>query len=479
MATSQRDASTPFLAAADRLVDELLPMWEGSNNVWRAGWVLDTLVDYFMARGEDGSIIQNPLLPVSPTKNGDWWDDFAWVGIATLRAAEMGIFPKQRNELVKAAINAWTYMHGPGWSRKPTNLAFPFKDLEGWQDFDPSADRRIGAPNAWANIRDTWSPGEPTARQIGERKPRYAPGGVWNAPIRDPYSPDVVAANPGCTEADVALAPIQNTVTNGLFAILSLRLALAGAGGAYRDLFEAADLNLAACQDAWTNQWSWFMSWIYDTYGEESLALTISPTRFLVRERVSTFHEYEGRRAWDGGYCSRLAWTGDQGLLLGFLREVERAGGTMPQRGTGAYRLIVSTVFERAYAPRRYFGSGAVGMFLLPWLRLGDDNPYGTSPPGGSDYGDYQTGNGVFMRYLLQAYRADPTVVDGYAPLVIGAAKQMTEKSFGESVYPPGCCDAYVSIDQCGDHRPANQMTPLVNRLAVLLMAHEMTSGEA
>lgn len=483
MTAPLRTSSDPYLAAADQLVDELLPLWKDSDNVWRAGWVLDTLIDYFVARSEDGSVIERPLLPVSPTKQGDWWDDFAWVGIATLRAAELGIFPDHRNELVKAAINAWAYMHGPGWSKTPTDRAFPFTDLEGWESFHPSADRKIGAPNSWSKIRETWTQGEPSARQVGERRPRYSPGGVWNAPIRDQDSPKVVSENPDCPPGNVALAPVQNTVTNGLYAILSLRLAMAGSG-AFRDLFDMADLDLSACKEAWTNQLNWFVRWIYETGDEESLALTISPTRFLVRERVSTFDQYGGQRAWDGGYCSRLVWTGDQGLLLGFLREVEQAdGGAMPPSVVGAYRQIISTVFERAYAPRRYSKAGPEGMFMLPWLRLGDDDrpvdPYDAPPPGGGDYGDYQTGNGVFMRYLLQAYRVDPTVVGEHGHLVTDSAKLMAEKRFGESVSPPGCCDAYMSIVHCGDTRPANRMSPLVNRLAVLLMAHEMTSGAA
>lgn len=482
MTTTHRNSSGPYLAAADDLVDKLLPIWKDSNNVWRAGWVLDTLIDYFVARGEDGSIIENPLLPISPTKQGDWWDDFAWVGIATLRAAELGIFPDHRNDLVKAAINAWAYMHGPGWSKTPTNRAFPFTDLEGWEKFDPSPDRKIGAPNSWLKIRETWTDGEPSAQQVGERKPRYSPGGVWNAPIRDARSPAVVREEPVCTSGGVALAPIQNTVTNGLYAILSLRLALAGKSSAYRSIFEAADLDLTACEKAWTDQLNWFVSWIYDTQDQESLALALSkPGQFLVRERVSTFDRYEGRRSWDGGYCSGLVWTGDQGLLVGFLREVERAhGGVLPTKAVGAFRQIINSVFEHAYAPRQYSEAGLEGMFMLPWLRLGDDykptNPYNSTPPGG-DYGDYQTGNGVFMRYLLQAYRDDPTVVGKYGHLVIYAAKLMAGEHFGEAVSPTGCCDAYMPIDQCSDGQPANRMTPLVNRLAVLLMAHEMTSG--
>lgn len=455
-------ASADLKRAADRLFAEIYGRWTQSDNVWRNAWAFDTLLDYFAAADVDASACAEAALhALDPRKAGAWWDDFGWIGIAALRAAEQNIAPQRQFDFLKIAINAWAYMYGPGWSSTRTAI-YPFTDVPGWKEYQPSHTPNIGAPNVWRDIGKTWRDASP--EQIAERRPRYSPGGAWNSPITDARQPDPVVRYEGWSSY---LNPVQNTVTNGLYAILALRIFQAARNPAFAGVFRESGLDVEACLGAWTDQIEWLERWLIETPdADESLLLRLGAGS-LVRERVSTFHEANGRMLWDAAYSKTLLWTGDQGLLLGALREARAANLLVPEpKAFGLPAQIVQGVFEHGYAERSY---GVIrGEFLLPWIGIGSSDPFAVPSPGNDDP-DYQTGVGVFMRYLLQAYQAEPGLVDKYRSAIADSARKIATEGFGQDPRPGGACDAFTPMGGSTD-----QMTAYVNRLSVLLLAIAM-----
>ncbi|MBN3788860.1 hypothetical protein [Burkholderia sp. Ac-20353] len=460
--------STAFTHEASRLFnEEILPRWENSQNVWRNAWAMDTLLDYFSICGVDASpYAQVALDALNPQKAGNWWDDFGWIGIAALRAAQNNTFAQQREAFLKVAINAWAYMHGPGWSLANTAI-YPFMDVPGWEDYAYAHTPNIGAPNVWNAIDDTWGTG--THDQKLRLRPRYLPGGAWNSPIKaDSHPVPVVEADAGNGWFNY-LNPVQNTVTNGLYAILTLRIWQASGNPAFATVFEQSGLRREACLQAWMDQIGWLDRWMTKT-GDAKASLVLPTTQgCLVRERVSTFYPIDDAH-WDAAYQQDLIWTGDQGLLLGALREAEAASVLSVKPAAFAlYPRIVAGVFESCYKPRRY--GGVIGRFLLPWLVVGKSDWANAQSPG-SDDGDYETGPGVFMRYLLQAFKADPSLAQPFRQFIVDSATAFGSGAFGDP-QPGGACDAYTPRPEQDE---VDQMTAYVNRLSVLLLAIEMSA---
>jgi hypothetical protein len=463
-----------LVGEADRLFyDHIYERWKKANNVWRNAWAMDTLLDYFaVGHADPAALTILPLRALDPNLKGNWWDDFGWIGIAALRAAEQindfHQHPDYRDRYLKIAINAWAYMYGPGWS-KSSKAIYPFTDeeLPGWDGFATSHESNIGAPNVWNQIAQTWEGISEDEKM--KQKPRYSPGGVWNSPITNFSHPELVPAYQQRVDYfDTYVSPIQNTVTNLVYAILTLRIFQASSKEPFSKVFSESTLDADACLQAWKNQIVWLDQWMVQTKGDESLQRSFDKTSSLVRERVSTFNEYGGTRYWDASYCKDWVWTGDQGLLLGVLRE-GKAAGYLKSKVLDLYPNIVEGVFNYGYQPRTY-DKTITGSFLLPWIVLESKDP---SKEGAlfNDVGDYQTGTGVFMRYLLQAYKAEPALVQKHKDTIMTCASNIIKKGFGTDPNPEDVCDAFTPSGDSVD-----QMTAYVNRLSVLLLAIEMNA---
>lgn len=460
----------PFKQEAENLFNIIHPLWTGAYNVWRTACAMDTLLDYFAVCEVDPSPYKTDALnALDPTQLGNWWDDFGWIGIVALRAAEQNIFQESSNDFLKIAINSWAYMYGPNWSKSNTAI-YPFTDdsLPGWKQFAKDHEGRpnFGAPNVWDNIAQTWTDKPISKADQAKRRPRYSPGGAWNSVITDTKSPLLSETYSG---EDNNLAPMQNTVTNGLYTILTLRIYQASQNPIFKDVFVESTLDTDACWLAWTNQIDWFNQWMLKTTPvDQSLLMGLGDTSSaLVRERVSTFDEWNNVMYWDAAYRKNLAWTGDQGLLLGVLREGQATG--YKSHVLGFYPEIVSGVFKEGYHPRTY-GSSITGDFLVPWMEIGADDPFNVLSPGGDD-SDYQTGNGIFMRYLLQAYNADSSLVQPYKDYIINTANNIIKSGFGTKANPDGKCDAYTPMTNSN----ANEISAYINRLSELLLAIKMS----
>lgn len=465
-------AASSYRQQATRLVNQnILPLWSSARNVWRTAWAMDTLIDYFSILGLDSSVYgDDAMQALNPMNRGSWWDDFGWIGIAALRAAEQGFVPARRDDFLKIAINAWAYMHGPGWSLAPTTAVYPFTDLPGWDEFAVLHASNTGAPNVWNQIDKTRpNPANPPNAWIA---PRFTNGGVWNSPVTTSEYPAPVPQVQTYWDQPY-LNPAQNTVTNSVYTLLSLRLYQASRNPAFAQLFRASGVSAAAAHAAWTRQVNWFNSWIVDTIPAQSLLLKL-PGAALVRERVSTFYPQADRQGlpfWDAMFRQNLAWTGDQGLVLGLMRE-SYAQWNSPAPMPPSLRLypqLLEGVFSFVFKPRSY--AAQPGSYPLPWLDAAASDPYTALPPGQTlDASDYLTGVAVFMRYALQAYRADPALLTPYRNAIFASANGVVRSGFGQGGMPVGDCDAFAPAGGT----PEDQMTSYVNSLSVLLLAIQM-----
>jgi len=101
------------------------------NNIWRAAWAYNNILDYFHYIGDpDATVFNQQVIDQAfNPKGGNWWDDFGWAGIASLRALEAQPLPGELQvKFLEMALNCWCFMYGPGWSKKPIhdfNVPFP------------------------------------------------------------------------------------------------------------------------------------------------------------------------------------------------------------------------------------------------------------------------------------------------------------------------------------------------------------------
>lgn len=210
------------------------------------------------------------------------------------------------------------------------------------------------------NAPDVWDRRTTTQFDVCEPAVR---GGVWNSYWvgTDPTWPGPKGAVP--TEG--TLAGIQNTVTNTSYLLCAVR----------RGAVTAVESELA-----------FLAAWLDD--GPHSLRWPQGTGRgVLLRERV-------GRWAHEGavGYQADWAWVGDQGLMIGALVDGIRANPSWaPTWQSVALDLVRGSL--TTLAPQgvltAYTATGAV-------------------PDG--DVHDYDTGIGVFWRYLRHAWAVNPAV---------------------------------------------------------------------
>lgn len=138
------------------------------------------------------------------------------------------------------------------------------------------------------------------------------------------------------------------------------------------------------------------------------------------------------------GYSSKLAWAGDQGLILAGL--VDRMRYTS---NAIDYAEMLGTAARILGGVRDYL---AVDGVLQPWA--------GDGPPAG-DEGDYCTGVAVCMRYLLYAWQNN---TDLHVALAIPDYQQFIRTNAERVIAQPGDCNT-------------DEMANLTNDLAVLVTA--------
>jgi len=228
------------------------------------------------------------------------------------------------------------------------------------------------------------------------------------------------------------LGPFQLTVVNGLYLVLASKLAATNttSSGAQRYLHDLFDF---------------YHSWITDPSLKPAHNLQ-SPATGLIAERVSTYKNGNEINHWD----AYTAWAGDQGLVMAGMM-------LMPARSTEG------SVFAETVAAKICKGVLAnmvdsKGMFQ-PWYPIGNLNKLPTVDPG-----DYSSGVGVYMRYLLYSlWHGQETITSSlqtseYKKMIFIAADASVAGQFPDF---------------------GNPFFNNLNQLATLLLAHELVETAA
>ncbi len=359
---SAKDASKAdgsYDACASSIYAELKETWTGSEaspNFWQVGNVFDTLIDYILLYESDTQKELAAIAPAARTlyqnglaSNACMWDDLGWWGIAAAKMSKHVENPQLKAEFKDIAKYMWDTMHAY-------------------------------APYTYERAEEG-----PYRKYFQPMAPRYG-GGIWNycwGRNGDPakcWTKQGSACGGGCDPTGGnKLCGYQNTVTNSLYLVLSLRLyELETDVTATEHYLEAATMQL-----------NWFRSWFNGADPKETLLVSQGGGGMLVRERASTYYD----KSWVNGYNPSTFWAGDQGLVLGGLVDYFMAvsNDMFPQTvAVGIVKAIPGSMTDQ-------------NGYLLPW-----------KPPTGDlcqwDCGDYSCGPGVFMRYLLYAFQNDKKV---------------------------------------------------------------------
>lgn len=356
------------------------PNFLNANNYWRQGNVFDTLTDFLLLAVGQNMIAEtdaqsfvgkalntyNGLNTPAPVGNtGCWYDDFGWWGIASAKAYTneySQIFGEHAIDFQNIALSCWEIMKNGKWDGV-----------------------HFGAPNVWATCDQT---------VFASVEPLFD-GGVWQYDIfndkRD-NSCECSGSNP-CTPIDLPpgnnhpeypaaiLGPFQLTVVNGLYLVLGLRLA-------------------AACQiadDSPEEVYGFLKSWCFDSGvpDDQKLLNTLGPDKGLIRERVSTYKNGGQVYWWDNQtpLSSDTSWGGDQGLFIGAMVDY-----LMKKPDTQHAQNLV--VWILAGVP------DVMKKENVMWPCY----PVEYNKLMSADAGDYSSGAGVFMRYLLYAYQRNSAV---------------------------------------------------------------------
>jgi hypothetical protein len=261
-----------------------------------------------------------------------------------------------------------------------------------------------------------------------EAQPRFA-GGCWNNDLQrggcDPLEPGT----------DPYFCGIQNTVTNGQYLVLSARF--------YRQSRDRTYL------DAALQLYHWFQQWYSDPNltPEQNLLARFPDGKVLIRERVSTYAFWKQGYPPVRYYRPNFHWAGDQGIILGAMVDLAQIDPTRATIYQAFGRAILDGVREHMTDAQD---------ILPPWIP--DDSL-------GAYNDDYSTGIGVFMRYLLYAFRTDP---------VLSAYISGTYKSF-VMANANKVCKEVAGCSYSG--YPMNEMECLINQLAVLNAETAIMSG--
>lgn len=416
-----------YKAAAGNAFSRLLPLFSNWTNGWQVGNVFDTLTDYAM-RYPDAEPSPNGLAKLALERwesiQGSmcWYDDYGWWGIASAKAFDpryATVFGPYAAKFQAIALDCWNVMHTGKPSRGEYNYG--------------------GGPMVWVNRDERAAPGYFTS-PTGWAAPRFG-GGVWQYDMwagsrTDPpeCTPNHLSSDPNQKlsdpkSPDCTLGPYQNTVMNGLYLELALRLASSGQG--------SGTLQAAKSEMAFLRAW-------FEVPGDQSLLQALPDGNVLVRERVATYAEINGSYLPVEGYVKDGAWSGDQGLILGGLADkllVDPSDPTNPIDQSRATAIARGVLLGLA---------GACGV-----------KPYSDGFNDHGDADDYSCGSGVFWRYLLRAFELNTDVRSAVLQLVAA---------------DPSGNAVYVAAEKAGspDCASTNELFEAFNQLAALLAAIEV-----
>ncbi|GEM_PF-2168205 len=406
-------------------------------NFWQVGCVFDSILDYFLALKEAGALddadrkLMAQLLPLAASgyqygiigKMAAWYDDWAWWGIAAAKAFDAGyeeIFGEQLAFFQMAAVDLWGLISVGNFAAVANRIPDAIWIDSALQSDGVKFTREIltdrgaihaGTRNAWSLI-GRGANGKGTPRQNADYAhfttpdegswavPRHM-GGCWQYDLSTMAFP--CDDGPDWQTPDPAwqgLGVFQVTLMSGLYLSFCCSLIVAAerkaaeklSGGAWDLLHEAAGYRQAAAEVV-----DFLTAWL-ETPHPDSLATTF-PEGALVHERMPTYAAFPGTSNYPAleGYHADAYWGGDQGLIMGALKQYAALGGVVSPTVTSYPPALLKGVFYNISATA-WQQSGAVGPYL---------DPNGTSPISNDD-NDYSSGSGIFWRYVMRSCRLDP-----------------------------------------------------------------------
>ena len=353
---------------------DLFETFKSSTNAWQVGNVFDTLTDYVVrfpeAEPSPCAVAEAALERWHRTQGSMcWYDDYGWWGIASAKAFDdeyAGIFGSHRGDFQKIATDCWDVMR----------RGKPDKEYEG--------KGYRGVPMVWGNRDEGSQTGYFTSPETWA-VPRF-PGGVWQYEMfvdargegecspsnpSNPSMSDKMGWGDFAPPQVVKLGPFQNTVVNGLYLVLALRLRLRDEG--------------AGADKALRSEMMFLNSW-FELEKDEGLLLHFPDGSALVRERVGTYDYCEATKSYPPvrGYQVDKVWCGDQGLILGGLLDYLSVEPSDPKAESRAVSIA------RGVLRHLVLDQGVM--------------PYSAGFDAYNDADDYSCGSGVFWRYLLWGF---------------------------------------------------------------------------
>lgn len=278
---------------------------------------------------------------------GYWNDDFEWWAIAAQRVLSTESI-KQNTNLIASIDNL-----------KNENWLFTQAGTNAWELCTASP----ACKSAYASF-----------------KPEYS-GGVWNAYFK--YSDYDSRAHSDPTSNQ--LGTKQNTVTNMLYAVYASRAALTN-----ENITEYNNIS------------NFLNSWRNDPISEHKMLNYINSDTALVRERVYVTGDSPTPDI-KGFYNPDLAWIGDQGITLGWLVQILESPKEDPFMSKVDALNMAKTILngvDKCFIDNNNH--------ILQWTHIknGCTNSLQGIAPGYDDQ-DYNTGIGVFLEYLVEAYQTN------------------------------------------------------------------------
>lgn len=468
----------------------------GSENYWQLGCVFDTLLDYMAeAVKADPSESSTATQLVSATwaklstlkkkestgYYGYWYDDYGWWGIAANKSTMKEYSPFFKNEFRTDA------------NGNVITEADNFKDFANycWSTMinGKNDGLHFGADNVWdkcdqtffARVAPKFSGGvwqydifkEKRAANLEDNQTNSNPSTPVNIILKDgkysiistadldakveaykkahPDEPDTSFGNiislieneeNETIYTACGLGPFQLTVVNGLYLILGLRMGNNTSKAASNKVF------------------SFIKDWV--NVDEKGVNPLIHKTLKLASERISCYKNNDAVY----NYHADHFWGGDQGLLIGGMVDFIKNNPDSPDVKTALD--IVDQIIEGVCTNMQKDGK------VYPWYPVDYVSPTDlTHPqpaPAPMEIWDYPGGSGIFMRYLLYAFKQNESLRSdilnnkhGVRDFIINSAN--------------ACQEGTLPSIQNG--MAADNLWDWQNQLAVLTMAIHLLDYEA